>query len=189
MKTRMLIFSLIAIMAASGFWLYKNNKKKKVEVTPQTTTDTSVVPDYSGIQVKDVFIKDLRTGKGATVTASSNVKVAYEAWVYDPASLGNKGKLLFSKEEFKSVGINLKSDTIIPGLKKGLQGMKVGGLRQLVVPDNLAYGEKGLENKVPPKAILLFEIELLSANQISEPHSCRIFESVGSESVECFSKT
>lgn len=165
MKTRMLIVALVAVMAVSGIWLYKNSKGKKKDVvqTPSVQEPTKI-PDYSGIQVKDVFTKDLRTGKGATVVETSKIKVSYEGWIYDPAALGNKGKQIFSKENYMSVPLDMKGDNVLMGFKKGLLGMKVGGLRQLVVPDHMAYGDKGFENLIPPKAIILFEIELLSAN-------------------------
>lgn len=164
MKTRMLVISLIAFIAVSGYWLYRSNKKNQSLSGNMLSGEVIKLPDYSGIQVKEVFIKDIRLGKGRMVNDSSTVTVSYEGWIYDPASLGNKGKLIFPKEKFKSVILNMKSDQVLIGFKKGLLAMKAGGIRQLVIPDQLAYGDKGLDSTVPPKAILLFEIELMNVD-------------------------
>lgn len=163
MKTRMLVFSLVAVVIACSYWLFKSKHSNVSNPVPIVNSNIKL-PDYSGIQVIEVFTKDIRAGKGAAVTVDSKVTLSYEGWIYDPASLGNKGPLVFSKDKFKSVTFKLKDDSVLQGFKKGLLGMKTGGLRQLIVPASLAYGDKGLDTTIPPKAILLFEIELLNAN-------------------------
>eukprot|EP00958_Prasinococcus_capsulatus_P001218 scaffold106_cov380-Prasinococcus_capsulatus_cf.AAC.56 len=53
---------------------------------------------------------------------------------------------------------------VLPGLDQGVEGMKVGGLRKLRVPPELAYGDKGVQ-EIPPGATLDIDVELLSIKQ------------------------
>jgi FKBP-type peptidyl-prolyl cis-trans isomerase len=51
---------------------------------------------------------------------------------------------------------------VIAGLERGLEGMRIGGIRKLRVSPHLAYRDTGVPGVVPPNAVLMFEIELLS---------------------------
>ena len=56
----------------------------------------------------------------------------------------------------------LGAGQVIPGWDLGIPGMKTGGMRQLIIPSDLAYGREGSGSVIPPNATLVFEIELLS---------------------------
>jgi FKBP-type peptidyl-prolyl cis-trans isomerase FkpA len=102
---------------------------------------------------------DLRLGTGAEATTGRNVTVNYSGWIYDPAGTDNKGSR-FDAGTFPFV----VGTGVIPGFSQGVVGMKVGGLRRVTIPPNLAYGNNPPPNQSTIRAneTLIFEIELVS---------------------------
>ena len=106
---------------------------------------------------------DLRVGTGAEATNGRLATVNYSGWLYNSLGTDNKGtrfdsSLLPGREPFTfTVGTG-----VIPGFSQGTVGMRVGGLRRIVIPPNLAYGSAGSPPDIPGNATLIFEIELLS---------------------------
>ena len=104
---------------------------------------------------------DLRLGDGAEASSGKALTVSYTGWIYDPSKPDLKG-LQFdtSANSTTPFTFTLGSHAVIEGWDKGLVGMKVGGIRKLVIPASLGYG--GVRNQsIPPYATLVFEIELL----------------------------
>jgi FKBP-type peptidyl-prolyl cis-trans isomerase FkpA len=100
---------------------------------------------------------DLRVGTGAEATAGRRATVNYAVWLYSQTAAENKGTLVDSGR----FTVTANGNDAIAGFAMGVTGMKVGGLRRVVVPPNLAYGSSG-QGAVPPNATLVFEMELLS---------------------------
>ena len=76
------------------------------------------------------------------------------------------GTLLNGKQFDSSVGrepfeFEIGKGSVIKGWDEGVPGMRVGGKRKLTIPWQLAYGESGSGDKIPPRAALKFDIELL----------------------------
>jgi FKBP-type peptidyl-prolyl cis-trans isomerase len=105
---------------------------------------------------------DLRVGTGTTAVNGSVVTVTYTGWLYDGSKTDNKGLQFDSSVGLTPFTFTLGAGQVIAGWELGVPGMNVGGLRRLVVPPNLAYGQ-GRNNIIPPNATLIFEIELLEA--------------------------
>jgi FKBP-type peptidyl-prolyl cis-trans isomerase FkpA len=105
---------------------------------------------------------DLRVGDGATAITGSTVQVNYTGWLYDasrPEQKGNQFETSVGKSPF---GFYLGGGQVIKGWDLGVPGMKVGGLRRLVIPPDLAYGGQAAGGgAIPPNSTLIFEIELL----------------------------
>lgn len=100
---------------------------------------------------------DLRVGTGAEATTGRSVSVRYTLWVYSTTAPDNKGNQLQSGPFNFVVG-----QGAIAGFSMGVNGMRVGGLRRVVVPPNLGYGNNPPSNDIRPNETLLFEIELLA---------------------------
>ncbi|WP_204317723.1 FKBP-type peptidyl-prolyl cis-trans isomerase, partial [Escherichia coli] len=67
-----------------------------------------------------------------------------------------------SKDRGQPFKFRLGGGEVIQGWDEGVQGMKVGGTRMLVLPPELGYGARGAGGVIPPHATLLFEVDLLA---------------------------
>lgn len=105
---------------------------------------------------------DLRVGTGADAESGQTLLVNYSGWLYDDTKADKKGKLFDSSPSDRPFVFKLGSAQVIEGWDTGITGMKVGGLRRLVIPSELAYAREGAGSIIPPNATLIFEIELLS---------------------------
>jgi FKBP-type peptidyl-prolyl cis-trans isomerase FkpA len=105
---------------------------------------------------------DLRLGTGASAVSGGLLTMNYTGWLYDATRPDQKGLQFDSSVGRTPFTFNLGSGQVIDGWDQGVAGMKVGGLRRLVIPPSLAYG--GTRNgPIPPNATLVFEIELVDA--------------------------
>ena len=105
---------------------------------------------------------DVKQGTGAEAVSGKPVVVHYTGWLYDPAKPDNKGnKFDSSRDRGQPFSFPLGGGRVIKGWDEGVAGMKVGGQRTLVIPPNMAYGERGAGGVIPPNATLIFDVELL----------------------------
>ena len=88
--------------------------------------------------------------------------VHYTGWLYDGTAPEKKGTQFDASEPGRPFVFWLGAGQVIAGWEQGLVGMKVGGLRRLIVPSTMGYGRNGSGSTIPPNAALVFEIELLS---------------------------
>jgi FKBP-type peptidyl-prolyl cis-trans isomerase len=105
--------------------------------------------------------EDLREGTGLLAVNGSVVNVNYTLWLYDATKPENKGALVESNFGNAPFTFTVGQGGVIEGWDRGIPGMMEGGLRRLIVPPSMAYGQirTGL---IPQNATLVFEVELLS---------------------------
>ena len=102
---------------------------------------------------------DLVIGTGTLAASGNRVTVSYAGWLYNTSRTDGKGTQFDSSASYAFV---LGAGTVIRGWDQGVQGMRVGGQRRLIIPPELAYGAPGFGNVIPPNATLVFDITLLS---------------------------
>lgn len=113
------------------------------------------VKTQSGLQYEDI-----KTGTGDVARSGHLVTVHYTGWL--KSRDGSTGrKFDSSRDSNQPFTFRLGSGQVIQGWDEGVQGMRVGGIRKLVIPSYLGYGPRGAPPDIPPNATLVFEVELL----------------------------
>lgn len=103
--------------------------------------------------------KDKKVGKGAAVKSGDAVIVHYKGWL-DDGTVFDTSK----KPGRKPLPFTVDRGDVIEGWEEGVKGMKVGGTRELNIPPDLGYGERG-GGPIPPNSTLHFDVELLQINK------------------------
>lgn len=117
-----------------------------------------------------MYIRDLTTGEGVPAQSQTGITFSYQGWLHDgtPVDRGVYPDTPFLPGAYVSpidgrTYYLLGSGGTIAAWDLGLEGMRVGGRRQLVAPPRLAYGARGSpDGRVPPNAVLVYELDLLS---------------------------
>ncbi len=105
---------------------------------------------------------DETVGTGPTATAGTDVTVHYTGWLYDEKAPRQHGlKFDSSRDRNEPFTFFLGGKQVIRGWDEGVEGMRVGGKRVLLLPPDYAYGSKGAGDIIPPGASLVFDVELL----------------------------
>ncbi len=103
---------------------------------------------------------DLVVGTGAEATNGRDLTVHYTGWLWDPSKTDAKGLQFETSRTGDPLVFTLGAGQLIEGFDRGLVGMRVGGLRRLIIPPSMAYGTTR-NGPIPPNATLVFEVELL----------------------------
>lgn len=111
---------------------------------------------------------ELHIGSGTEATAGAVVTVNYTGWLYDRSKTDGKGLQFDSSANSAPFAFTLGQGQVIAGWDQGVPGMKIGGIRRLVIPPSLAYGSARY-GPIPPDATLVFDIELVDVQTSAVP--------------------
>jgi peptidylprolyl isomerase len=104
----------------------------------------------------DLVVKEISEGDGPEATSGSTVSVHYVGVAH---SSGEEFDASYNRGE--PLRFRLGAGQVISGWDQGVQGMKVGGRRQLVIPPHLGYGDRGAGGVIKPGETLIFVVDLL----------------------------
>lgn len=112
--------------------------------------EEAMVKTSSGLQYADLVV-----GKGREAHAGETATVHYTGTLVDGTKFDS------SKDRNQHFSFRLGAGRVIKGWDEGVEGMKIGGARKLVIPPQLGYGARGAGARIPPNATLIFQVELL----------------------------
>lgn len=104
----------------------------------------------------EVQVTDLTEGEGDKAVRNTTIQVHYTGWLEDGTQFDS------SHDRDTPFTLVLGMGQVIPGWEMGIEGMRVGGKREMIIPPDLAYGPAGAGGVIPPNATLRFEVELLA---------------------------
>ena len=140
------------------------NPGNPVNPAPADAQDKQAKPAQPAEQGPQVQVIDHVIGKGAEAMVGSTVVVNYTGWFYKPLAAKQHGRKFDSSLDpgREPLEFQLGARQVIKGWEQGVQGMKVGGKRTLIIPSELAYGKRGAGGgSIPPDSDLIFDVELL----------------------------
>jgi peptidylprolyl isomerase len=165
------ILMLVGLLVLAGCGGDDNNSSDESAATPEATASeappaATETPEATKPKVKvpkgkkppkKLVIKDIKEGTGPAAQAGQTVTVQYVGVNY-------KGGKQFdaSWDHGQPFTFPLGAGQVIPGWDQGVEGMKVGGRRQLTIPPDLGYGEQGQPPVIEPNETLVFVIDLLA---------------------------
>ena len=123
----------------------------------------AVLASCSGDSPTELTTKDLVVGTGDQAVKGATLTMHYTGWLY---SNGRRGKKFDSSlDSGQPFTFTLGAGEVIEGWERGIEGMKVRGKRELIIPPELGYGAQGSPPAIPPNAVLNFEVELLGVQK------------------------
>lgn len=135
-----LVLAAVIVLLIIGWLIYSSGQS---EANVVITTD-------SGLQYVD-----LERGEGEAPVLGDTVIVHYTGWLEDGTKFDS------SVDRGQPFDFEIGMGRVIRGWDEGVATMRVGGKRKLTIPPELAYGEAGIGEVIPPNSTLIFEVELL----------------------------
>lgn len=150
-------FRWIAIAGVCGLalgWSSLMSQAQDAASTPPAEEKIITLP--SGLKYVDIVV-----GTGATPQKGQRVSVNYVGTLEDGKKFDSSYDRSKPFKFYPGMGM------VIRGWDEGVSTMKVGGKRKLIIPSKLGYGSAGVQDVIPPNATLIFEVELLSVEDVN----------------------
>lgn len=155
MKAFLLTIALLAALAVAGCGSSSDSSSSE-ETTAAANKTKPKVTVPKGAPPKKLVVEEIEEGSGEEAVSGDEVTVQYVGVDYKN---GKEFDSSWSRSE--PFTFTLGEGQVIPGWDQGVEGMKVGGRRELIIPPELAYGETGAPPSIGPNETLVFVIDLL----------------------------
>jgi peptidylprolyl isomerase len=163
-KLPIAVISLCVVLAFAGCGGSSDSSSETTSATSSESTPAEAPAEKTkpkvtvpkGAPPKKLEVKELEEGTGAEAKSGDKVTVQYVGVNYK-----NGKEFDSSWSSSEPFSFTLGAGEVIPGWDRGIEGMKVGGRRELVIPPELAYGETGYPPSIAPNETLVFVIDLL----------------------------
>lgn len=149
-------YAMIALLLAVGT-VVAACESDPLQVDPRNVTfapELGIDLDAMTRTSSGLYYQDVEEGDGAIATAGSTVSAYYRGWLPNGT--------LFDQRQPPDDPIRfpLGVGAVIAGWDEGVAGMRVGGVRKLVIPPSLGYGNQAV-GPIPPNSVLVFEVALV----------------------------
>jgi hypothetical protein len=148
-----LLVGLLIALGDSGSTTPTSGKDKETASTFGNPPFPLDAPDWKPVGTAGLKVWDVKEGTGEPIPEGALPIMHYTGWL----TTGTK----FDSSKDRGKPLDMRLGQLIAGWQVGVPGMKPGGVRRLYIPYILGYGERGSPPSIPPKADLLFEMELL----------------------------
>jgi len=146
-------WSIISLFLIAALW---GCKKESMDTT-KSDKESGRIEIPANVVTTETGLKylDKKVGTGPAPAKGQKIVVHYTGWFLSGIKFDS------SVDRGEPLEFNVGVHQVIDGWDEGLLTMKVGGSRRLYIPSDLAYGDNGIPGAIPPKATLVFDVELL----------------------------
>ena len=155
-----------SIIVATGCSNPASESQQSVADSPPAAAQEK--PDAESVALgPGLHMKVIRQGDGRIAAAGQIAIVHYTGWLYDDSADNKRGqKFDSSVDRGQHFQFPLGAGRVIKGWDQGVVGMQEGEIRELTIAPELAYGERGAGDVIPPGATLIFEVELARVQSV-----------------------
>lgn len=123
-------------------------------LAPESAPEPAPTPTQT-TTAEGLTLTDLTPGDGEPVPGGASVTIEFTAWI-----VGDDAPFDSTERRRRPLAFSLESAGLIAGLRRGIEGMRIGGTRRIEIPAALGYGATG-RHPVPPEADLIYEVTLI----------------------------